>query len=265
MSKLEEVKEEKVDVKLNVYQKLNKVQTELKAPKGQFNKFGNYKYRSCEDILEGLKPLLKEVGAIVLLSDSVEFVEGRYYVKARAQFVDTDTAEKIEVSAMAREDDSKKGMDSSQLTGSTSSYARKYRLNGLFCIDDNTAEKIEVSAMAREDDSKKGMDSSQLTGSTSSYARKYRLNGLFCIDDKKDSDATNDHAQGTTQAQKGSNDYVINQNQLKRLYAIASGKGVNSETVKRQVMSKFGKEPKDLSKSEYDRVCQGYEKMANKE
>lgn len=218
MSKLEKVKEEKVDVKLNVYQKLNKVQTELKAPKGQFNKFGNYKYRSCEDILEGLKPLLKEVGAIVLLSDSVEFVEGRYYVKARAQFVDTDTA-----------------------------------------------EKIEVSAMAREDDSKKGMDSSQLTGSTSSYARKYALNGLFCIDDTKDSDATNDHAQGTTQAQKSSNDYVINQNQLKRLYAIASGKGVNSETVKRQVLSKFGKEPKDLSKSEYDRVCQGYEKMANKE
>lgn len=218
MSKLDEVKEVKVDVKLNVYQKLNKVQTELKAPKGQFNKFGNYKYRSCEDILEGLKPLLKEVGAIVLLSDSVEFIEGRYYVKARAQFVDTDTA-----------------------------------------------EKIEVSAMAREDDSKKGMDSSQLTGSTSSYARKYALNGLFCIDDTKDSDATNDHSQATTQAQKGSNDYTINQNQLKRLYAIASGKGVNSETVKRQVLSKFGKEPKDLSKSEYDRVCQGYEKMANKE
>lgn len=122
--------------KLNVWQKLNKVQTDLKAPKGQFNKFGNYKYRSCEDILEGLKPLLKEVGAIVLLSDSIEFVEGRYYVNARAQFVDTDTAEKIEVSALAREEDSKKGMDSSQLTGSTSSYARKYALNGLFCIDD---------------------------------------------------------------------------------------------------------------------------------
>lgn len=218
MSKLEEVKEEKVDVKLNVYQKLNKVQTELKAPKGQFNKFGNYKYRSCEDILEGLKSLLKEVGAIVLLSDSVEFVEGRYYVKARAQFVDTDTA-----------------------------------------------EKIEVSAMAREDDSKKGMDSSQITGSTSSYARKYALNGLFCIDDTKDSDATNDNAQGTTQAQKSSNDYVINQNQLKRLYAIASSKGINSETVKRQVLSKFGKEPKDLNKAEYDRVCQGYEKMTPRE
>lgn len=213
MSKLEEVKEEKVDVKLNVYQKLNKVQTELKAPKGQFNKFGNYKYRSCEDILEGLKPLLKEVGAIVLLSDSVEFVEGRYYVKARAQFVDTDTA-----------------------------------------------EKIEVSAMAREDDSKKGMDSSQLTGSTSSYARKYALNGLFCIDDTKDSDATNDGSQSNTQAQKSSNDYTINQNQLKRLYAIASKKGFNSETVKEHVKKRFGKEPKELNKTEYDRVVEGYEK-----
>lgn len=213
MSKLEEVKEEKVDVKLNVYQKLNKVQTELKAPKGQFNKFGNYKYRSCEDILEGLKPLLKEVGAIVLLSDSVEFVEGRYYVKARAQFVDTDTA-----------------------------------------------EKIEVSAMAREDDSKKGMDSSQLTGSTSSYARKYALNGLFCIDDTKDSDATNDGSQSNTQAQKSSNDYTINQNQLERLYAIASKKGFNSETVKEHVKKRFGKEPKELNKTEYDRVVEGYEK-----
>lgn len=210
---MEEVKEEKVDVKLNVYQKLNKVQTELKAPKGQFNKFGNYKYRSCEDILEGLKPLLKEVGAIVLLSDSVEFVEGRYYVKARAQFVDTDTA-----------------------------------------------EKIEVSAMAREDDSKKGMDSSQLTGSTSSYARKYALNGLFCIDDTKDSDATNDGSQSNTQAQKSSNDYTINQNQLKGLYAIASKKGFNSETVKEHVKKRFGKEPKELNKTEYDRVVEGYEK-----
>lgn len=216
MSKLTD--EAKVDVKLNVYQKLNKVQTELKAPKNQYNDFGRYHYRSCEDILEGLKPLLKEIGVIVLLSDSVEFIEGRYYVKARAQFVDTDTA-----------------------------------------------EKIEVSAMAREEENKKGMDSSQITGSASSYARKYALNGLFCIDDTKDSDATNESSQSNTQAQKGSNDYTINQNQLKRLYAIASSKGVNSETVKRQVMSKFGKEPKELNKSEYDRVCRGYEKMANKE
>lgn len=217
MSKLEEVKEKKVDVKLNVYQKLNKVQTELKAPKGQFNKFGNYKYRSCEDILEGLKSLLKEVGAIVLLSDSVEFVEGRYYVKARAQFVDTDTA-----------------------------------------------EKIEVSAMAREEETKKGMDSSQITGSTSSYARKYALNGLFCIDDTKDSDATNDHAQGTTQAKNTTYTRMTNQH-LNKLFELGNKKGYSQDKVRQRITKKFNKTAEEMTTAEYKQVVLGYEKLPDKE
>lgn len=114
--------------------KLQEIQTELKAPKGQLNKFGGYKYRSCEDILEALKPLLAKHKAIVLLSDEIVLIGERYYVKATATFKTAE--ESISVVAYAREAESKKGMDESQITGSASSYARKYALNGLFGIDD---------------------------------------------------------------------------------------------------------------------------------
>lgn len=113
--------------------KLAKIQKELVAPKGQFNNFGKYKYRSCEDILEAVKPLLD--GAIILLSDQVVEVGGRVYVKATAVFCDGGE-EPIEVSAYAREAENKKGMDDSQITGTASSYARKYALNGLLLCDD---------------------------------------------------------------------------------------------------------------------------------
>lgn len=121
---------------MNVYEKLSKIQTSLKAPKNQFNSFGKYNYRSCEDILEGVKPLLTEVKATLLLNDTVEQIGERIYIKATATLIDNEKGEKVEVNAYAREDETKKGMDLSQVTGSTSSYARKYALNGLFCIDD---------------------------------------------------------------------------------------------------------------------------------
>ena len=121
---------------MSVYKKLIDVQTKLKAPKNQYNSFGKYSYRNCEDILEALKPILKEVGATIIISDEVVSVNERYYVKATVKFIDTETGDMVEASANAREEDNKKGMDSSQLTGSTSSYARKYALNGLFAIDD---------------------------------------------------------------------------------------------------------------------------------
>ena len=121
---------------MNVYEKLMNIQAELKAPKSQFNKFGNYAYRSCEDILESLKPLLNKNKAIVLLSDEIVLIGERYYLQATATFVDIEKGEKIEVKSLAREDENKKGMDLAQITGSVSSYARKYALNGLFAIDD---------------------------------------------------------------------------------------------------------------------------------
>lgn len=115
--------------------KLQEIQQKLHAPKGQFNKFGKYNYRSCEDILESVKPILKEVGCTLTLSDEIILIGERYYVKATAHLKGEDTDEVV--TAYARESATKSGMDDSQITGSTSSYARKYALNGLFCIDDN--------------------------------------------------------------------------------------------------------------------------------
>lgn len=121
---------------MNVYEKLLKVQSELKAPKNQYNSFGKYHYRSCEDIQEGVKPLLKEINATLVVGDELVLVGDRYYIKAIAKFIDVESGESIENTSYAREELDKKGMDSSQITGATSSYARKYALNGLFCIDD---------------------------------------------------------------------------------------------------------------------------------
>jgi len=113
---------------------LLKIQTELKAPKNQVNAFGKYKYRSCEDILEAVKPLLKETGCFLTINDEIVEIGGRIYVKASARFHDGEHS--ISTEAYAREEETKKGMDASQITGSASSYARKYALNGLFLIDD---------------------------------------------------------------------------------------------------------------------------------
>jgi hypothetical protein len=113
---------------------LIKIQTELKAPKNQRNSFGNYNYRSCEDILEALKPLLKENNCMLNITDELVQLGERYYVKSTATI--SNVTEKISASAYAREALNKKGMDDSQITGATSSYARKYALNGLFAIDD---------------------------------------------------------------------------------------------------------------------------------
>lgn len=121
---------------MNIYEKLLSVQTALKAPKSQYNAFGKYNYRNCEDILEAVKPLCKEVKALVFLSDELVLIGERYYVQARATFVDVESTENICAVAYAREEETKKGMDGSQVTGASSSYARKYALNGLFDIDD---------------------------------------------------------------------------------------------------------------------------------
>lgn len=115
-------------------QRVGDIQHKLKAPKGQYNSFGKYNYRSCEDILEGVKPLLKEHDLALLIDDEIVQIGERYYVKATAKI--TDGREIVSATAYAREPDTKKGMDESQITGATSSYARKYALNALLCIDD---------------------------------------------------------------------------------------------------------------------------------
>ena len=132
---------------MNIYEKLNKIQTELKAPKGQYNSFGKYKYRSCEDILEAIKPFLTETKTVLTINDEIVFIGNRFYVKATAVLADCENENSfIHNTAFAREDDSKKGMDGSQITGASSSYARKYALNGLFAIDDTKDADTDENA-----------------------------------------------------------------------------------------------------------------------
>ena len=120
-----------------IFAALMAVQAELKAPKNQHNSFGKYDYRSAEDIIEAVKPLLKDNGLFLNMSDEIVLIGDRYYVKATVKVVDVVTGESVQTSALAREAAQKKGMDESQVTGTASSYARKYALNGLFAIDDN--------------------------------------------------------------------------------------------------------------------------------
>ena len=126
---------------------LSKIQTDLKAPKGQTNTFGKYKYRNCEDILEALKPLLGS--STVTLSDDIQLVGDRVYVKATATLTH-ESGDSVSVTAFAREAQTKKGMDEAQITGAASSYARKYALNGLFMIDDTKdADSADNSASTK--------------------------------------------------------------------------------------------------------------------
>ena len=124
--------------KLTVFQKLLKVQTRLKVPKNQYNKFGQYNFRSCEDILAAVKPIAAEYKVLVVCTDELVMIGDRYYIKATARFIDCENDEISEIDnyGFAREEETKKGMDGSQVTGASSSYARKYALNGLLGIDD---------------------------------------------------------------------------------------------------------------------------------
>lgn len=140
---------------MNIYETLAKIQMELKAPKGQFNNFGKYNYRSCEDIIEAVKPLANKYKSLIILSDELVNIGDRYYIKATATLSGIEEEKNISVSAYAREEESKKGMDGSQITGTASSYARKYALNGLFAIDDtkdsdatNKGEEAKAPAKA---------------------------------------------------------------------------------------------------------------------
>ena len=199
---------------MNVYEKLMTVQTKLRAPKGQYNSFGKYSYRSCEDILEALKPLLGEVGAIVNVTDEIKLIGDRYYVEATASFIDTETG-----------------------------------------------ERMIAKASAREAETKKGMDDSQVTGSVSSYARKYALNGLFAIDDNKDADSTNTHGK---EIKPNMTPTGVTEAQLKRLLAIGNKSGFNKDTIVKTVKKLYGCELKDMTREQYNEVCNRLESKGGK-
>lgn len=152
---------------MTIYEKLLAIQQELKAPKGQYNSFGKYNYRSCEDILEAVKPICAKYKALLTISDDLVYMGDRYYIKATAILTNIeDTGVKI--------------------------YKHEYDE----ITNQPILETVKNTAFAREEETKKGMDGSQITGTASSYARKYALNGLFCIDDTKDADTDEFKKQG---------------------------------------------------------------------
>lgn len=176
---------------MNIYEKLLSVQVELKAPKGQYNSFGKYKYRSCEDILETLKPILDKYKLVLFISDDVVEINTRNYVKATVHLINPEkVGETIQVSALAREEETKKGMDSSQITGASSSYARKYALNGMFMIDDtkdsdstNTHGKEEKTEAERKKEAieaiNKLADTEEKTEKVFDMIEKFNKNSLL--------------------------------------------------------------------------------------
>ena len=218
---------------MNVYEKLMTVQTKLRAPKGQYNSFGKYSYRSCEDILEALKPLLAEVGAIINITDDIKVIG--------------DNFETMEV------EDKKTGEKSVRLVG-----RRFYIEATAMFIDVETGDSIVARALAREDEAKKGMDLAQVTGSVSSYARKYALNGLFAIDDNRDPDSTNKHSKDIKPNMTPVSG--LSEAQIKRLFAIGNKAGFKKDVVETTVKKMFGCEPKDMTKDQYNTVCERLEK-----
>lgn len=201
---------------MNLLEKLMNIQNELVATKGQYNSFGKYNYRNCEDILEAVKPLLFKYKCTLNLTDEIVFKEGRFYVEATATIKDVESTE------------------------------------------------IEFSkGEAREEESKKGMDGSQVTGASSSYARKYALGGLFAIDDNKDSDSTNTHGKDNKSTNKAT-EGKLSEAQVKRGYALGFKAGYDKAIVDKQILSKFNKKMQDLTKEEYEIVCNGYEKSGGK-
>ena len=176
---------------MNIYEKLLKAQVELKAPKGQYNSFGKYKYRSCEDILEALKPVLNKFKLTLFIKDDVIEVNTRNYVKGTITLVNIEKPDEIiETSALAREEETKKGMDGSQITGASSSYARKYALNGMFMIDDtkdsdstNTHGKEEKTEAERKKEAieaiNKLADTEEKTEKVFDMIAKFNKNSLL--------------------------------------------------------------------------------------
>ena len=200
---------------MGIQEKLMNIQYELKCNKSQYNSFGRYAYRSSEDILEAVKPLLYKYKATLVINDDIVLIGDRFYVKATSKITDIETGE---------------------------------------CV--------ESTAFAREDESQKGMSSAQVTGSVSSYARKYSMNALFAIDDNKDSDAINTHGKDIKPNMTPVSG--LSEAQLKRLLAIGNKSGFNKDTIVKTVKKLYGCELKDMTREQYNEVCNRLESKGGK-
>jgi hypothetical protein len=215
---------------MGVHENLSVVQKSLKAPKSQYNSFGKYNYRNCEDILEAVKPLL--IDSSLYIYDEIIQIGDRYYVKATVVF--RSGPDEIKATAYAREEQDKKGMDSSQITGAASSYARKYALNGLFLIDDT-----KDSDATNDGKNKKK-------------------------DEEHSEQPPVQPAQPPASPQGSSNTTTISDAQAKRFFAIAKGSGKSDEVIKAYIIDLKLEHTKDMPKSIYEEACKwAAEKIAN--
>ena len=177
---------------MGINEKLMRIQTQIKAPKNLYNSFGKYNYRNAESICEAVKPFLEKENVALILVDDMVAIGNRYYLKATARLLDNENNESIEVSAFAREPEQKKGMDESQITGTASSYARKYALNGLFLLDDTKdadTDEYHNQTYQQANENKTTVTSEQVgklklemirTGATEQYiCEYYKLNKLI--------------------------------------------------------------------------------------
>lgn len=198
---------------MTIHEKMMKIQTTLKAPKNLFNSFGNYKYRNAEGILEAVKPLLAEQNLAMYIKDDVIAVGDRVYVKATVKVQDIDTEESVEATALAREALNKKGMDDSQITGTASSYARKYALNGIFLLDDTKDADTDENHKERKARADKQADDNNAEAIRAMKISKIKQDTLLSLCDEMAFDInkilTSYHHKSISEITEGEYQYIV--------------------------------------------------------
>ena len=234
---------------MNIYKKLYNVQQSLKAPKDLHNSFANYNYRTTEAILQACKPLLKENNLIILLDDEVE-TKGEYnYIRATAKIVDIETGEHIETSALAREDRDRKKFDAPQISGSCSSYARKYALSGLLAID-NTSDSDVTNTQQDEEEHKAAKEDKPIFAGPAS--EKVNVKNIWT------KGTTNQEEDKVISFNQSSQD-LITKSEMMFIYSRGFQAGYSQDQVKNHIIKKFNKTIDQLTKVEATKIVEGYQ------
>ncbi len=259
---------------MNIYEKLNLVQSQLKAPKGQYNSFGNFKYRSLEDIVEAAKPLLMNQRLCLTISDSVKLIGDRFYVEAAATLINIDKPdEKIITTALARESLEKKGMDSSQITGASSSYSRKYALNAMFNIDDTKDSDFPMQHQynnngksQRQSQGHNGT-STNMTSSQVNYTNNAAGGGYYFAPPPPPTQPINNHPPSNTvpnnsqpqhsqQQQPNNDDGRLSGKQYKFILSLMGNAKKSKEEMDQVCISSYGRTLQHLSKKDASQLIE---------